>query len=123
MISYQQGVLGYHLEFDKCIQVKQGLHSPGLCAQGPSHQHSEYFVHVVKDKRTEKNGAECKFQKQYAIDYAAKTAALLQEVADERKTVNEKNVSTTLDNTTDDIQEARDDSGGDDAEEDGENED
>jgi hypothetical protein len=42
-------------------------------------------------------------------------------VVDKRKTVNEK-VSTALDNTTDDIPEARDDSGGDDAEEDGENE-
>jgi hypothetical protein len=46
----------------------------------------------------------CEFQKQYALDYA-----------DRRKAMNEKNTSTALDNTTDDIQEARDDNGGDDA--------
>ena len=37
--------------------------------------------------------------------------------------MNEKNVSTTLDNTAHDIQETRDDNGDDDTEEDGENED
>ena len=46
----------------------------------------------------------CEFQKKYELDYA-----------DRRKTMDEKNVSTTLDNTADDIQEARDDNGGDDA--------
>ena len=37
--------------------------------------------------------------------------------------MNEKNVSTTLDNTSHDIQETRDDNGGDDTEEDDDNED
>ncbi len=37
--------------------------------------------------------------------------------------MNEKNVRTTLDNTADDIQEARDDNGCDDAEEEDDNED
>jgi hypothetical protein len=46
----------------------------------------------------------CEFQKQYELDYA-----------DRRKDMNEKNASTALDNTTDDIQETRDDNGGDDA--------
>ena len=51
---------------------------------------------------------------QHELDYAAKTAAVL--VAERRKAMNEKNASTTLDNTAHDIQEARDDNGGDDAE-------
>jgi hypothetical protein len=46
----------------------------------------------------------CEFQTQYELDYA-----------DRRKSIHEKNTSTALDNTTDDIQEARDDYGGDDA--------
>ena len=49
----------------------------------------------------------CKFQKQYELDYT-----------DRRKVMNEKNARTVLDNTADDIQEARDDNGCDDAEED-----
>jgi hypothetical protein len=59
----------------------------------------------------------CEFQKQHELDYATKTAAVLKQVADRRKTMNEKNSSTALDNTVDDIhwQEARDDNGGDDA--------
>ena len=36
----------------------------------------------------------CEFQKQYELDYD-----------DRRKTMNEKNVSTALDNTVDDIQD------------------
>ena len=43
-----------------------------------------------------------------------KTAAVLKQVADRKKAVNDNNASTALDNTTDDIQEARDDTGGDD---------
>ncbi len=43
------------------------------------------------------------------MDYAGKTAAALKQVDDRRKVTNEKNVSTTLDNTAHDIQEARDD--------------
>jgi hypothetical protein len=46
----------------------------------------------------------CEFQKQHELDYA-----------DRRKAMNEKNASTALDNTADDIQEARYDNGGDDA--------
>ena len=46
----------------------------------------------------------CEFQKQHELDYA-----------DRRKTMNEKNASTALDNTADDIQEVRDDNGGDNA--------
>jgi hypothetical protein len=46
----------------------------------------------------------CEFQKQHELDYA-----------DRRKAMDEKNGSTALDNTTDDIQEARDDNRGDDA--------
>ena len=46
----------------------------------------------------------CEFQKQHELDYV-----------DRRKTMDEKNVRTALDNTGDDIQEARDDNGGDDA--------
>jgi hypothetical protein len=53
----------------------------------------------------------CEFQKQHELDYAAKTAAVLKQVADRRKGMNEKNASTVLDNTADDIQEARDDNG------------
>ena len=45
----------------------------------------------------------CEFQKQHELDYT-----------DRRKGMNEKNASTTLDNTADDIQEARDDNGDDD---------
>jgi hypothetical protein len=45
----------------------------------------------------------CEFQKQHELDYD-----------DRRKTMDEKNASTALDNTADDIQEARDDNGGDD---------
>jgi alcohol dehydrogenase YqhD (iron-dependent ADH family) len=48
----------------------------------------------------------CEFQNQHELDYA-----------DRRKAMNEKNVRTVLDNTVDDIQEARDDNGCDDAEE------
>jgi hypothetical protein len=40
------------------------------------------------------------------LDYAAKTAALLKQVADRRKAMNEKNARTALGNTADDIQEA-----------------
>ena len=65
----------------------------------------------------------CEFQKQHELDYAAKTAVVLKQVTDRRKSMNEKNVSTALDNTTDDIQEARDDDGGDDVEEEDEDED
>ncbi len=46
----------------------------------------------------------CEFQKQHELDYT-----------DRRKSMDEKNASTALDNTADDIQEARDDHGGDDA--------
>ena len=63
------------------------------------------------------------FQKQHELDYAAKTTAVLKQVDDKRKTMNEKNASTTLDKTADDIQEARDDNGCDDAEEEDDNED
>ena len=59
----------------------------------------------------------CEFQKQHELDYVAKTADVLKQVADRRKDMNEKNVRTTLDTTPDDIQEARDDNGCDDAEE------
>jgi hypothetical protein len=44
------------------------------------------------------------FQKQHELDYV-----------DRRKSMDEKNASTALDNTADDIQEARDDNEGDDA--------
>jgi hypothetical protein len=54
----------------------------------------------------------CEFQKQHELDYA-----------DRRKAMNEKNARTVLDNTADDIQEARDDNGCDDAEEEDDNED
>ena len=54
----------------------------------------------------------CEFQKQHELDYA-----------DRRKAMNEKNARTVLDNTVDDIQEARDDNGCDDAEEEDDNED
>jgi len=113
---------------------------------------TEFFVHEVKDKRMTKNGPEfligwcdfplerddtwepitnltgsehmiCEFQKQHALDYAAKTAAALKQVDDRRKAMNEKNSSMSLDNTPDDIQETRDDNGCDDAEEDDDNED
>ena len=57
----------------------------------------------------------CEFQKQHELDYAAKTAAVLKQVADRRRGMNEKNASTVLDNTADDNQETRDDNGGDDA--------
>ena len=56
----------------------------------------------------------CQFQKQNELDYASKTADVLKQVTDMRKTMNEKNASTSLDNTADDIQETRDDNGGDD---------
>jgi hypothetical protein len=46
----------------------------------------------------------CEFQKKHALDYT-----------DRRKAMYEKNVTTVLENTADDIQEARDDNGGDDA--------
>ena len=46
----------------------------------------------------------CEFQNQDELDYS-----------DRRKGMNEKNARTALDNTVDDIQEARDDNGGDDA--------
>jgi hypothetical protein len=46
----------------------------------------------------------CEFQKQHELDYD-----------DRRKAIYEKNTNTALNNTTDDIQEARDDDGGDDA--------
>jgi hypothetical protein len=62
-------------------------------------------------------------KKQHELDYVAKTAAVLKQVADRRKTMNEKNARTALDNTTDDIQEARDDNECDDAEEEDDNED
>ena len=65
----------------------------------------------------------CEFQKQHELDYVAKTAAVLKQVADRRKGMNEKNARTALDNTADDIQEARDDNGCDDAEEEDDNED
>jgi hypothetical protein len=59
----------------------------------------------------------CEFQKQHTLDYEMKTAAVLKQVTDRKKTVNEKNTSTALDKTDDDIQEARDDNACDDAEE------
>jgi hypothetical protein len=59
----------------------------------------------------------CEFQKQHELDYAAKTAAVLSQASDRRKDMNEKNTRTARDNTTDDIQEARDDNECDDAEE------
>jgi hypothetical protein len=57
------------------------------------------------------------------LDYVSKTAAVLKQVADRRKGMNEKNTRTALDNTADDIQEARDDNGCDDDEEEDDNED
>jgi hypothetical protein len=54
----------------------------------------------------------------YALDYEMKTTVVLKQVDDRKKTVNEKNTSTALDKTTDNIQEARDDNACDDAEED-----
>ncbi len=39
----------------------------------------------------------CEFQKQYALDYEMKTAAVLKQVADRKKAMNEKNASTALD--------------------------
>ena len=107
---------------------------------------TEFFVREVKDKRMTKNGPEfligwrdfplerddtwepisnltgsehmiCEFQKQHALDYEMKTAAVLKQVADRKKAMNEKNASTALDRTADDIQEARDDNACDDAEE------
>ncbi len=45
----------------------------------------------------------CEFQKQNELDYT-----------DRRKVMDEKNASTALDNTSDDIQEVRDNNGGDD---------
>ena len=113
---------------------------------------TEFFVREVKDKRMTKNGPEfligwrdfplekddtwepitnltgsehmiCEFQKQHELDYAVKTAAVLEQVADRRKAMNEKNSRTALDKTADDIQEARDDNGCDDAEEEDDNED
>jgi hypothetical protein len=65
----------------------------------------------------------CEFQTQHELDYSAKTTAVLKQVADRRKAMNEKNVRTALDNTAHDIQEARDDNGCDDAEEEDDNED
>ena len=56
----------------------------------------------------------CEFQKKYDLDYGTKIVDVLKQVTDRRKPMNEKNVSTVLDNTVDDIQEARDDNGGDD---------
>jgi hypothetical protein len=67
----------------------------------------------------------CEFQNQHELDYTVKTATVLKQVTDRRKTMNvsEKNVRTTLDNTPNDIQETRDDNGCDDAEEEEDNED
>jgi hypothetical protein len=65
----------------------------------------------------------CEFQKQHELDYTAKTAVVLKQVADRRKTMNEKNVRTVLDNTSDHIQEACDDNRCDDTEEEDDNED
>ena len=65
----------------------------------------------------------CEFQNQNELDYSTKNAPVLKLVADRRKTTNEKNTRMELDNTTDDIQETRDDDRGDDAEEDDDNED
>jgi hypothetical protein len=62
------------------------------------------------------------FQKQHDLDYSSKTAAVLKQVADRRKAMNEKNARTELDNTADDIQEAREDNGCDDTEEEDDNE-
>ena len=113
---------------------------------------TEFFVREVKDKRMTKNGPEfligwrdfplerddtwepisnltgsehmiCEFHKQHALDYEMKTATVLKQVADRKKAMNEKNASTALDKTADDIQEARDDNGCDDAEEEDDNED
>ncbi len=38
----------------------------------------------------------CEFQKQHELDYAAKSAAVLKQVADRRKAMNEKNARTAL---------------------------
>ena len=65
----------------------------------------------------------CEFQKQHALDYEMKTTTVLKQVTDRKKAMNEKNASTALDKTADDIQEARDDNGCDDAEEEDDNED
>ena len=43
------------------------------------------------------------FQKQYEIDYAAKSTVKTQEETDKRETVDETNVRTPLHNTTDNI--------------------
>ena len=65
----------------------------------------------------------CEFQKQHELDYTDKTAAVRKQVDDRRKDMNEKNTRTALDNTTEDIQESRDDNGCDDDEEEDDNED
>ena len=86
---------------------------------------TEFFVREVKDKRMTKNGPEfligwrdfplerddtwepisnltgsehmiCQFQKQHELDYASKTAAVLKQVADMRKAMNEKNAARHL---------------------------
>jgi hypothetical protein len=106
---------------------------------------TEFFVREVKDKRMTKNGPKfligwsdfpherddtrepisnltgsehmiCEFQKQYTLDYEMKTADVLKQVTDRKKSVNEKNARTELDKTTDNIQETRDDNACDDAE-------
>ena len=38
----------------------------------------------------------CQFQNQHTLDYVAKTAFVLKEVTDKRKSVNENNASTAL---------------------------
>ena len=65
----------------------------------------------------------CEFQKQHELDYTDKTGTVSKQVPDRNKGVNEKYARTALDNTADDIQEARDDNGCDDAEEEDDNED
>jgi hypothetical protein len=39
----------------------------------------------------------CEFQNQHILDYEVKTASVLKQVGDRIKTMNEKNVRTTLD--------------------------
>jgi hypothetical protein len=59
------------------------------------------------ERKTNLTGSEhmiCEFQKQHELDYA-----------DRRKAMDEKNGNTALDNSADDIQDERDDNGGDDA--------
>ena len=49
----------------------------------------------------------CEFQKQNTVDYTSKPVSVFKEVTDKRKPVDEKNVSTTLENRDDGIKVRR----------------